>query len=756
MVFKTEIASNMSKCLFVSESKKSSVDIIRQALNKYGIEIFFSEILPKKIDHFDFIVLFVSNTLSPEIIPNLPVHKKILIICDKQKGSINKYDTELHKKTKIKLVNIDLDTINETAVDKILWFFFSKSEHHILDLQTNVTKAIIPGKLVRPFELNLKKSLIMLIALFLFIQILFIIPLGLSAIFMKFGLDDLKNNNWKSLESNVKAATGLNKAANELYYLVRPTYSFFYLALLVDDMFLIENKSLAILAECASLAENGQRFSYLFFNSQKDQDSTELKTRLNYLKRNVDFISDNLKILNEKLGNYGYFYIPDMQQNLEMTSTLLTQWNKITPHLTQILGEKSEKKYLIFFQNNMEIRPGGGFIGSYAIVKIKNFAITELKIEDVYETDGQLKIHIDPPEPIRKYLAQPHWFLRDSNFSPDFQENFKQAEFFLQKSMNSDGFDGGIAITTTAITHLLQATGPIYLPDYKETINKDNFYIKTQIQSETGFFPGSKQKKNYLSSLTNSLLARLDTMPLKNIAVAIKKSLDEKQMVMYFKYSPLQQEIERLGISGKVAALDCSKTTLTNGICIADEIMPIDANLGVNKANFFVKRLMTMKLNIKAQGLINHVFSTTFINNSSSNIYPGGPYKNYHQIYLPRKAIIKTVFLDSDQINDYEVNNINQFKIVSLLAEIPPQKTRTVRIEYDLKLPDYDGKILHQLVVQKQIGALNNDFVLEYNFDEGIQLVRRNFTALAKGNSLIYNTTLSNDRIFLVEFTIKH
>ena len=163
-----------------------------------------------------------------------------------------------------------------------------------------------------------------------------------------------------------------------------------------------------------------------------------------------------------------------------------------------------------------------------------------------------------------------------------------------------------------------------------------------------------------------------------------------------------------------------------------------------------------MKLNIKAQGLINHVFSTTFINNSSSNIYPGGPYKNYHQIYLPRKAIIKTVFLDSDQINDYEVNNINQFKIVSLLAEIPPQKTRTVRIEYDLKLPDYDGKILHQLVVQKQIGALNNDFVLEYNFDEGIQLVRRNFTALAKGNSLIYNTTLSNDRIFLVEFTIKH
>ena len=53
--------------------------------------------------------------------------------------------------------------------------------------------------------------------------------------------------------------------------------------------------------------------------------------------------------------------------------------------------------------------------------------------------------------PIRKYLHQPHWFLRDSNFNPDFEQNTQTAEYFLEKELGMKDFDGTFGVTTTAV-----------------------------------------------------------------------------------------------------------------------------------------------------------------------------------------------------------------------------------------------------------------------------------------------------------------
>ena len=38
--------------------------------------------------------------------------------------------------------------------------------------------------------------------------------------------------------------------------------------------------------------------------------------------------------------------------------------------LPQVLGDPKEKKYLILFQNDKELRPTGGFITAYAIFSV--------------------------------------------------------------------------------------------------------------------------------------------------------------------------------------------------------------------------------------------------------------------------------------------------------------------------------------------------------------------------------------------------
>ena len=48
-----------------------------------------------------------------------------------------------------------------------------------------------------------------------------------------------------------------------------------------------------------------------------------------------------------------------------------------------VLAFNGEKNYLLLFQNNFELRPTGGFIGSFALMTIKNGAITAIKVEKI-------------------------------------------------------------------------------------------------------------------------------------------------------------------------------------------------------------------------------------------------------------------------------------------------------------------------------------------------------------------------------------
>ena len=49
---------------------------------------------------------------------------------------------------------------------------------------------------------------------------------------------------------------------------------------------------------------------------------------------------------------------------------LITSARPLIKNLAQVLGEPKEKKYLILFQNDKELRPTGGFITAYAIFRL--------------------------------------------------------------------------------------------------------------------------------------------------------------------------------------------------------------------------------------------------------------------------------------------------------------------------------------------------------------------------------------------------
>jgi len=58
---------------------------------------------------------------------------------------------------------------------------------------------------------------------------------------------------------------------------------------------------------------------------------------------------------------------------------------------------------MVLLQNENELRASGGFIGSYGILTINDGKWQDLEINDVYQADGQLKGHVEPPAEIKKY-----------------------------------------------------------------------------------------------------------------------------------------------------------------------------------------------------------------------------------------------------------------------------------------------------------------------------------------------------------------
>lgn len=759
MRLKTEEIITAGKILFVCKKKDSFIEAFEKKLLTYDFEIFTTSHISPSVKRFTYIFVFNDIASLNTLLSKPPLEKtKILLVLYRQKSSLVRIRKTLtnHPAYLIKAININPDQTEPEHIENMLWFLFSKSVEKTLDLElTAPPKKKTPARHINnTFRVPKKKLFFLFVFLFFLFQFFFIAPYTAASFFLISAARSLKMGDVISAQRQVNIAEPLVETANQSYTLARPLFSFFYAALFFDDTLLFENKSLTLLQKGIRATQNGKEIIAHIANQNKTpQEQQRVINRIALVKKDLADMTDIAYVLYDKLTQFPIKPSQRIITQLETFKKMLSQTQKASTHIDTLIGGTHEKKYLILFANNMELRPGGGFIGSYGVVTFQNYTLKDIAVHDVYEADGQLIAHIEPPYPIKTYLNQPHWFLRDSNFSPDFEKNFIQATYFLEKEVGLKDFNGGALITTTAIADLIDNVGGLYMPDYKETITKDNFYIKTQRTAESDFFAGSQQKKNFLSDMVAALQFKISSVPLTTITDTFKHSLDQKDIVLYATDASTQKTIDELGYGGKLAIPECA-TRQPDGVdnCIAETVMPIDANLGVNKANFFIKRFMTFSIKINDDGTISHTFKTKLRNDASGNTFPGGTYKNYYQLYIPVATTVTGVTIDGQKITNYEESSGGEsFKTIGLFVEVTPQQTREIAVSYTLKTPLTVGTTLFQLIVQKQTGAQNSDLVLQLSHPHNMSLVGNNFSGLANGDGIVYNTTLSNDRIFLIQ-----
>lgn len=602
------------------------------------------------------------------------------------------------------------------------------------------------------------RFIVLLVALILLIHTAYLVPLGLGVAETAWQASRLSRmdsgvlSREQVISDPFSHPSAMLVLGRKLYNPIRRGWLFVGLASFPERLFDVTEHAIGLY----HLAQETREYTDVMVSKMFDPKAVsqdQILEKKTQIKDNLESIQDSIRIIRSQVPA-SILKLRDIDVYLSQTDAYITLGLKLLDSFDSIFAKNSQRIYGIFFANDREIRPGGGFIGSFALVKLKNTQIQEWKVYDVYDADGQLKARVPPPEAISKYLKQPFYFLRDSAFTPDSPTNAIVAEDFLQKELGITKLDGAVMVTFSSIEKLLSDIGPVYLSEYQDTISNENVYVKTQLYAEQDFFPGSTQKKDFLQALTTQILMHLGEPKMSFQAMgSIRQSLDEKLITVYFHDPSVQTLFDSMYWSGRQLTPSCiTQNVPVAQTCIPLYIFPVEANLGVNKANAFVRRDYEYKVRVLApDGIIESEFIAYFENDSYPDVFPGGTYKNYYQLYLPPDVMVQSVRVDDTIANDVDISK-DKYTHLSLWLEIPPQAKKRVSIKYRtaLKLPKENSQI--QVIFQKQIGLPSTDIAFKFQFPDGYSPSETNFSPLAQDTMVEYNSTIDSDKFYYIHF----
>ncbi|MBU1088505.1 DUF4012 domain-containing protein, partial [Patescibacteria group bacterium] len=512
-----------------------------------------------------------------------------------------------------------------------------------------------------------------------------------------------------------------------------------------------------------SLAKNGELMMAAVFGESEFDWPKGLAEIGSVLER----VENQSGLLEARLKG-GWNWLPSkwrgqpQKEAIEISETrkLVGKMRKLVPVMGEFIGIDGKRRdYLILFQNEMEIRATGGFIGSYGIISFQDGKMLNLEVKDIYGIDGQLKGHVEPPKEIKEILGEANWYMRDANWQADFVASAGDIKWFFKKEAGRD-VDGVIGINLAAAKEILSVIGEVYVPDFKEKVDADGLYDQAEFYSESNFFAGSVQKESFLGLLTKQLfeeIKSLDSEKKLNFLKAMVKSLDENEIQVFIDNQVVAEKIADLGWDGSIYDGKCA---IDN--CLADYLFLVESNLGVNKANYFLYRNIDQVVDIGKKA-INRTVRISYENTAKSKAWPGGDYKNYMRVYLPSDVNISELSIyDSDnpttkkifRMDELNIRLMDSKKEIGFLVMVPVGKKRTVEIHYltSVDLTDKDS-FSYLNYVQKQSGYGDTPIVSLISFPEGWQPLQVQPAATLVGGKLLFNQKLSSDLKMGVEIS---
>lgn len=315
----------------------------------------------------------------------------------------------------------------------------------------------------------------------------------------------------------------------------------------------------------------------------------------------------------------------------------LNRYRVFLGSLVTWLKDPSEHHIVLLLHNPSELRPAGGFLGSYADLVIYEGAIKGVEVHDINDADRTFTANIIPPKPLQVMTTR--WKIADANWFFDFKESAaKVIEFMERASLYQEKgvtFDGAIAISPRVVSDLLELTGSLQVG--RVTFTKDNFLTEVQKQVQAGQEKRSSYPKQVLKEVSSLLLEKLgkmDDSQKGKIVELVQTWISKKDAVVYFKNQDFQNFFDYYGATGSVYVSPQDFE--------GDYLALVDVNINGGKTDLFIREKVLLQSQLALEGTVNN--RVNIIREHKGRDGRAGWYtqmnQNYTQLFVPKGSAL--------------------------------------------------------------------------------------------------------------------
>ncbi len=579
-----------------------------------------------------------------------------------------------------------------------------------------------------------------------------------------------------AVEAFENAINEFNEASDDLWFVT------------TDQTFYAENQGAAQAA--SALIEGGKNFalagSYflealehfnnipLYFvstNIDSNEDKPSITDTLKLGLEETDLAIEEINLAKEKLDTVDESILPSeisvkityAKSKINEISEFLNSLSEHFPAILKLLGDRYPHRYLIILQNNNEIRPTVGFIGSYAIMDIDEGYIEKLQVHDVYDIDGSYGGYIEPPEVLENFTA--NWRFRDGNYSPDFPTSAKKLIWMFQKE-GGPSVDSVIAINQGLLKTMLEITGPVQVGNFG-ALDSENYNLLLSYVIE-GKIWGEEDPKHILKIFIPAFKeAILKEENISSVGSKIYRAIQQKHIMMYSPDVEIQSLFENFGLSGTVYRNEKDE----------DYLSVIHSSIGGTKSDQFIEETILHHTDIDKYGnIINEVtikrehtwtekiyyywknilkkYGLTEMPDQIIDILGRGLNKVNSRIYVPAGSVL--LESNSEDIETlYDKDLKKTFFFFEMEANAGETDEITVKYRIPFTLDFKEPADTYKLIIEKQPGSLGSIFTKTVEAEEDIynlglypEEARMNIDDV-----MVYNTNLVFDRYFSAIFS---
>jgi len=352
--------------------------------------------------------------------------------------------------------------------------------------------------------------------------------------------------------------------------------------------------------------------------------------------------------------------------------------------------------YLIGFQNSAELRPTGGFWGSFALWKVNSSVLnTSILFEtNPYKNDNPLlkTTDVELPKPMKDSWANRPQSFVNANWPFDFEQAAKTIQWYLGKGWDQQA-DGVVAVSSLSMIDLLKLTGPIQIEG--QQISSENFtqFMSQKIDTEYWQDPENvktNEPKTIVKNLFPIIVEKTKLLPKKDLLHFALDQSKKGRLLLYFNDSKKQKLVEQMGLSGKVISSKCDYISINN------------ANINGGKSSLNI--LQSIDYEVSSDGAGN-IAEVTIERKWPTKSWPNVLNSNYTRAIAPLGSKLISASLGQDDITDIvDFTEESGRSTFGFWFSVDQEESKTATIRYEL--PFSQQKNDYSLVIQKQPGTL--------------------------------------------------